>query len=89
MKYIVYSKPACPMCDQAKALLTSRSLNFEVVNLDIGQSKEYGESYISRDALLSKIPNARTMPQIIREDTSSSVVLGGFSELKKHLFDYA
>lgn len=85
MNYIVFSKPACPFCDQAKSLLEAKGLSFTVVNLDVGQEKLPSEKYISRDELLSKVPNARTMPQIIREDKSSSVILGGFAELKKSL----
>ena len=76
--FTVYSKPACPFCDRAKSLLTSKGLPFTVVNLDVGQPKEDGANYISRDDLLAKIPNARTMPQILKDDE----LIGGFTELK-------
>jgi glutaredoxin 3 len=79
--YTVYSKPACPHCDQAKALLKSNNLPFTVVNLDVGQPKTEDELYISREDLLSKIPTARTMPQIFKEEA----YIGGFSDLKQSL----
>lgn len=85
MKFTVYSKPNCPYCDQAKALLESKGFEFDVVNLDVGQTKEAGQAYIERNDLLAKIPNARTMPQIVREDSTSAVVIGGFTELKNHI----
>ncbi len=83
--FTVYSKPQCPFCDQAKALLESKGVPFAVVNLDIGQQKEEGKLYISRDELLAKIPTARTMPQILKQDDTSSMYIGGYQELKKHL----
>ena len=79
--FTVYSKPACVYCDRAKSLLTVKGLLFEVVNLDVGQPKEEGAKYISRDDLLAKIPNARTMPQIMKNDE----LIGGFTELREML----
>jgi glutaredoxin 3 len=83
MTFTVYTKPACPFCDQAKALLKSQNLQFKVVNLDVGQSKEAGEDYITREELLAKIPTARTMPQIFDGDHH----VGGYSELKTYLLN--
>lgn len=79
--YTVYSKPNCTFCDQSKALLESKGISFEVVNLDVGQPKADGQQYISRDDLLSKIPGARTMPQIMED----GVLIGGYQELRKRL----
>lgn len=83
--YTVYSKPACPFCDQAKSLLRSKDLKYTEIILDVGQQKVHGQKYISRDDMLSTIPTARTMPQIMKEDTSSAVHIGGFLELKRYL----
>lgn len=83
--FTVYSKPNCTYCDQAKSLLERLGENFKVVNLDVGQPKEEGVEYITRDNLLAKIPTARTMPQIIREDSSSALYVGGFTELRSLL----
>lgn len=79
--FIVYSKPACTFCDQSKALLEAKGLEFKVVNLDVGQPKVEGAEYISRDDLLAKVPTARTMPQIFQDEMH----VGGFTELKKLL----
>lgn len=80
--YTVYSKPACPMCNHAKALLQSKGLPFNVIHLDVGQPKDEAAKYISRDALIAKIPpTARTMPQIFKGDE----YIGGFEELKTQL----
>ena len=85
MKYTVYSKPNCAFCDQAKALLEAKGLEFTVINLDVGQAKEDGAQYISREELLAKVPTARTMPQIFKEDENSAMHIGGFTELKRAL----
>jgi len=77
----VYSKPACPQCDQAKALLKSKGVEFKVVHLDVQQPKVPGEEYITRDELLAKIPTARMMPQIMDGD----VHVGSLNELKEYL----
>jgi glutaredoxin len=71
MKAIVWSKPACPYCDQAKALLTQRGIAFE--------ERRIGEGY-TREQLLEAVPTARTVPQIFLGDQH----IGGFSELKQH-----
>lgn len=81
--YTVFSKPSCPHCEQAKALLETRGLNFKVVHLDVGQPKMAGEMYISRDELLAQFPGARTMPQIDRVVNGQHEIVGGFAELKK------
>ena len=83
--FTVYSKPSCPHCDQAKALLSAKGIEYKVVNLDVGQPKMAGETYISRDDLLSLFPGARTMPQINRVVEDEVQVVGGFTELKKLL----
>lgn len=72
MKVVVWSKYHCPYCDQAKALLGQRDINFE--------ERKIGDGY-SKEELLESIPTARTVPQIIIND----VVIGGFTELKAYL----
>lgn len=82
----VYSKPSCPFCDQAKALLEQKGLDFEVIMLDVGQPKIDSKKYITRDELLNLFPGARTVPQITYEDPEEGqVYIGGFTELKKFL----
>jgi glutaredoxin 3 len=72
MKAVVWSKHHCPFCDQAKALLTQKGIEFE--------EKKIGEGY-SKEDLLEAVPTARTVPQIFLDDT----LIGGFTELKQHL----
>ena len=90
MKYFVYSKPNCTFCDQAKALLEQKGLDFEVIMLDVGQPKAEGMKYISRDEILAMFPGARTMPQIsllrvTEGGTPVSSNVGGFAELRAQI----
>jgi glutaredoxin 3 len=79
--YTVYTKPNCPQCDQAKALLESKGLEYKTVHLDVGQPKTADSEYIGRDDLLALIPGARMMPQIMKE----GVAIGSLPELRKVL----
>jgi glutaredoxin 3 len=72
MKAIVWSKYHCPFCDQAKALLTQKGIEFE--------ERKVGDGYTKED-LLEAVPSARTVPQIFLDGN----LIGGFTELKKHL----
>jgi glutaredoxin len=72
MKAIVYSKYNCPYCDQAKALLTQKGIQFE--------ERKIGDGYTKED-LLEAIPNARSVPQIFLDDE----LVGGFTELRAKL----
>ena len=72
MKAIVWSKDQCPYCDQAKALLKSRNIEFEERNV----SQDW-----TREQLLEAVPNARSVPQIFVDEE----LVGGFNELRKHL----
>jgi glutaredoxin 3 len=72
MKAIVWSKHHCPYCDQAKALLTQKGIEFE--------ERKVGDGY-TREDLLEAVPTARTVPQIFLDGN----LIGGFTELKKHL----
>ena len=79
--YTVYSKPACSFCDQAKALLKSKGLEFKEIIIDVGQPKDASKTYVTAAELKAKVPTARTVPQIFAGDTH----LGGFQELKSYL----
>ena len=72
MTAIVWSKNQCPYCDQAKALLKHKGIEFEERNINNGYSKEQ---------LLEAVPTARTVPQIFLDDN----YIGGFTELRTHL----
>ena len=68
----VWSKYNCPFCDQAKALLKQKGIQFE--------EKKIGDGF-TREDLLESVPNARTVPQIFLDEE----LIGGFTELKKRL----
>ena len=72
MKAVVWSKDHCPFCEQAKSLLKLKGIEFE--------EKKIGHGY-TREQLLEAVPDARTVPQIFLDDE----LIGGFTELKKHL----
>jgi len=69
---IVWSKNACPFCDQAKNLLKLKGIEYEERNI----SKDW-----TREQLLEAVPTARTLPQIFLDEQ----LIGGFTELRKHL----
>jgi len=72
MTAVVWSKDNCPYCDQAKALLKQKGIEIE--------ERKIGHGY-TREDLLEAVPNARTVPQIFLDGN----LIGGFTELKKHL----
>lgn len=72
MKAIIWSKYQCTFCDQAKALLQQKGIQFE--------ERKIGDGYTKED-LLEAVPSARTVPQIFLDDQ----LIGGFTELKAHL----
>ena len=72
MKAVVWSKNACPFCDQAKNLLRLKGIEFEERNISTDWTREQ---------LLEAVPNARTVPQIFLNEQ----LIGGFTELRKHL----
>ena len=71
-KAIVWSKDQCPYCDQAKALLKMKGIEFEERNV----SHDW-----TREQLLEAVPNARTVPQIFLDEE----LVGGFNELRQRL----
>lgn len=71
-KAVVWSKEACPFCDQAKALLNMKGIAYE--------ERKIGEGY-TKEQLLEAVPGARAVPQIFLDDK----LIGGFTELRQHL----
>ena len=64
----IYSKTYCPYCDRAKALLTSKGVAFEEINLE-GKPDEM--------QALVKETGMRTVPQIF----INGKLVGGFTDL--------
>ena len=76
MKAIVWSKDNCAYCDQAKALLEQRSIEYE--------ERKIGYGY-TREDLLEAVPTARTVPQIFVNNNH----VGGFTELRQYIEETA
>lgn len=64
-------KSGCPWCDRAKALLRQANISYT--------EKVLGD--LPMEQFLQETNNARTVPQIIFDDT----VIGGFEQLQKAL----
>ena len=71
-KYIIYSKPSCGYCLQAKDLLEQNKLEFEY--------KQLGTHY-SLQEFMELFPDARSFPMIIKDDE----VIGGYNDLAESL----
>ena len=71
-KVVIWSKYNCNQCDQAKAMLNHKGIQFE--------EKKIGDGY-TKEELLEAVPTARTVPQIFLDDE----LIGGFTELKAKL----
>lgn len=86
--FIIYSKPACTFCDQAKALLASKNLEYLELVLDLGQKREPDKNYVFLRDLEALLPGVRTVPQIFeRLDGAAPTTkyIGGFPDLKTYL----
>ena len=57
MNMVVYTKNGCPNCVSAKALIKSKGLRHEEINVE-----EWPD--IVREAFMREYPDARQMPQI-------------------------
>ena len=71
MKATVWSKPACPHCDSAKALLKLKGIEVEERKLGPDWTKEQ---------LLEAVPGARSVPQVFIDGQ----LIGGFNELQNY-----
>jgi glutaredoxin len=68
-RIIVYSKNVCPFCDQAKALLKSKNIDFKEVNIETNAA--------GRDVLIER--GLRSVPQVF----DGELLIGGFDKLKE------
>ena len=71
-KYIIYSKPNCVYCLQAKQLLEMEELPFECKNLG---------THYSLQEFMELFPNAKSFPMIVKDGE----VVGGFNNLVEYL----
>lgn len=79
--YVVYSRPNCSYCDQAKSLLQSKKLDYTELIIDVGQPKDSTSEYVTVEMLKSRLPSASTVPQIFRNGEH----IGGFDALRQLL----
>ena len=66
---IVWTKPNCPECDRALAVLKRNSVTVEV--------RDIMEAPWSREALEAAVPGAKSLPQIFLDE----VLVGGFNAM--------
>lgn len=74
MTVIVWSKHQCSQCEHAKSLLVQYNIDYE--------ERKIGDGW-TREDLLESIPDARSVPQIVINNS----VVGGFSQLRKYIED--
>ena len=65
----IYTKWGCPYCVAAKALLKGKGVAFTEYDITMGGPK--------RDEMMSRVPGARTVPQILIDD----VAVGGSDDI--------
>ena len=70
--YTIYSKSNCSFCLQAKQLLEMEELPFEYKNLG---------THYSLDELMTLSPDAKSFPQIFKDD----VLVGSYNDLVEYL----
>jgi ribonucleoside-diphosphate reductase beta chain len=78
-KFFVYTKPDCPHCTRAKALLESKSVPFLTKSL---------ETSAERQAILDQIKGWKTFPVILEIDPVSHkpiTFIGGADALEQML----
>jgi glutaredoxin 3 len=80
MKAEIYTKTNCPYCVKAKALFNEKGITYNEYIVSPGFDESAlaeNQQYVTRDALLEKAPNAKTVPQIWLEGN----YIGGYTEL--------
>jgi glutaredoxin 3 len=80
-KVTIYTKPNCPSCDKAKALLKLNGLTYQEIEFDIGQERLESKAYVNVSEFKTQYPTAKAAPQILIDD----IHIGGFLELQRAL----
>ena len=82
--YKVFSKPACPYCDKAKALLSKLDIPYEEYKLGSGMSGGDNKYEVTIDQMFEMIgKQVRSMPQIMEDDK----LIGGYTDLREHFIN--
>lgn len=75
----LYTKPACPFCIRAKALLKSKNIPYNEYVLGVNIVKEDIQNRVARMGISADI---RTVPQIFYIDKFNTVhYIGGYTDL--------
>lgn len=80
-KFELYTKPGCPYCVKAKALL--EKYGYEYVEYTIGGSGITKESIQNRIDNLNIPTEVRTVPQIFYKKENVEKYVGGYTDLEK------
>jgi glutaredoxin len=83
--FIVYSKPNCPFCVQAKGLLKFHGKEYFELMLDLGQKKDENFNYVLLKDLEAFLPGVKSVPQIFEKTGTHMKHVGGFAELREYL----
>ena len=67
--FVVYSKPGCPSCDNAKKLIA--------INGDVYVENVIGRD-VSREEFMEMFPSVKTVPYILEQEAD---VIGGYTDL--------
>ena len=80
--YKVFTKPSCPYCVKAKALLDKLNIPFEEYKLSTNITGGDGE--VTIDQMFETIgKQVRSMPQIMSSDKH----IGGYTDLREHFIN--
>lgn len=86
--FIIYSKPNCAYCVQAKNLLKSKGLEYLELMLDLGQPKQPDTEYVFLRDLEKLLPGVSSVPQIFERlggAVPATKHIGGLKELRTRL----
>lgn len=83
MKAEIYTKDYCPYCTKAKALLTSKGIEYIeylITAENMNKATNTNQQFATKEQLLERAPHARTVPQI----WLNNQYIGGYTELEKY-----
>lgn len=76
-KYVIYTKNSCPFCTQAKQLLNGNGATYSAINVGTD---------ITTEDFKTLFPDQRTLPLIYVTEGGLTSPIGGFNELRQHLY---
>lgn len=73
MKFTVWTRHNCTYCNQAKALLDRKGLQYETIEVNNNNLMKFVE----------ETNNAKTVPQIFYTEGDTTRLVGGYDQLSK------